>query len=122
MNDASSASFNSQVSSVLHIPGTDSYVALADRWVPNFVMTKERWDLLYRVIVSSYDHSVKATLKEGLSVLRMPLMGSADTSKARYVWLPIKWKKNTNGLEIPAIEWQDEWQLVENRMNQATKA
>ena len=41
-------------------------------------------------------------------MLRSPMMGSADTSKANYVWLPLEWKG-----DMPQIMWRDKWNLEE---------
>lgn len=79
---------------------------MADRWVPDFVMTRERYQSLYRTIYSRVDRNLRPTLKDGLLVLQAPLMGSADTSKARYVWLPFKWEG-----DMPRLKWRDEWKV-----------
>lgn len=104
VNDDSSASFNSQISNVFKIEGTEQYVAIADRWVPDFVVTKEVYDRLYRIIRSNYDKTVKATLKEKMSLMKTPMIGTANTSIARYVWLPIRF----DGDKL-LIDWKDEW-------------
>ncbi len=106
VEDGSSATFNSQSSHVFQIAGTDTLVMMADRWVPDFVMTKARYDSLFRTIYSLVDKSLHPSLKDGLLVLRAPLMGAADTSKANYVWLPFVW----NG-DMPTLRWQDEWNI-----------
>lgn len=109
VNDNSSASFNSQISYVFKCDNKDLYIAMADRWVPEFIMDKKSYDSLKRVIIgSTYDHSVKSTLKEKLSILKTPIMGSANTSIANYVWLPIRFEG-----EQAYIDWKDEWNLNE---------
>ena len=104
VNDTSSASFNSQISGVFRIAGTDTYVTVADRWVPYFEMTKDRYESLERVIRSYYDKKAKASLRDVLQMLRSPVMGSANTSIAEYVWLPIRFEGDT-----VRIDWKDEW-------------
>lgn len=104
MNDDSSASFNSQISGVFRIAGTDCFVAIADRWVPYYVVTKEKYEVLLRAISQHSDHSVKVSFKEKIMLLTSPIMGSADTSIADYVWLPIEWEG-----EKPVIQWKDSW-------------
>ena len=104
VNDTSSASFNSQISNVFKIQGKDRYIAIADRWVPEFVVTKEVYDRLYRIIRSNYDRTVKATLKEKMSLMKTPMIGTANTSIATYVWLPILF----DGEKL-LIDWKDEW-------------
>lgn len=106
VDDDSSASFNSQASDAFQIAGTDRIVIMADRWVPKFVMTKERYDVIYRAIASNYDKTIQATMQEKLEMMRSPLMGSADTSIADYVWLPVEWEDGK-----PMIRWHDEWRV-----------
>lgn len=109
VKDESCASFNSQVSAVFQHPQKkDLYIAIADRWVPEFAMTKDRYDVIKRVVLSNYDRSVKASMKERLSLLKMPMMGSADTSIANYVWLPIRFE----GDKV-YIDWKDSWSIEE---------
>lgn len=106
VDDASSASFNSQPSHVFRVEGTDTYVMMADRWVPDYVMTKERYDVFYRVIYSRVDKSLHPSPKDMLALAKAPLMGSADTSKARYVWLPFTWEEG-----FPKLHWRETWSL-----------
>ena len=108
VNDSSRASFNSQASFAFQIAGTDQIIIMADRWVPEYVMTAERYDILMRTVGSRSDKSLKCTFKEKLQLLTMPLMGSADTSIANYVWLPVDWDG-----EMPLIHWRDYWNMEE---------
>lgn len=110
VDDESSASFNSQASCAFAVEGTDQIVVMADRWVPEYVMTAERYDVLKRAVGSRSDKSLKCTFKEKLQLLSMPLMGSADTSIANYVWLPVEWEG-----DMPRIPWRDAWNLEELR-------
>ena len=67
--DLSSASFNSQISYVFQDtqrPGL--YLVMADRWVPKYRVTKEKYARMERVISSVYDKTVKAGLKDYLSI------------------------------------------------------
>jgi hypothetical protein len=108
VDDTSSASFNSQISYVFRHPGKkDCYIALADRWVVDYVVTPEKYQWLTRVIASNYDKKkYKASMKEKLSLLKSPLMARTNTSVADYVWLPIIWRGDR-----PEIHWHDEWRL-----------
>lgn len=105
VNDESFATFNSQSSHVFQIAGTERLVMMADRWVPDFVMTKERYERFYRAIYSRTDKSIKPTLKDMLTLFTSPMLASADTSKANYVWLPFVWDG-----DMPRLVWCDEWQ------------
>lgn len=106
IDDSSSATFNSQPSHVVYHAPSDTYFMMADRWVPEFVVTKEIYDTLYRGISSRFDKSVKASMKDMLFLAKSPLMGSADTSKARYVWLPFTWEG-----DFPRLSWKEKWTL-----------
>ena len=108
VDDTSSASFNSQISYIFKHPvKKDCYIALADRWVPEFVVNPERYEWLVRVIASNYDRKkYRATIKEKMSLLKTPMLSKANTAVADYVWLPITW----NG-DRPEIHWRDEWKL-----------
>ncbi|EOS38384.1 hypothetical protein C808_02585 [Lachnospiraceae bacterium M18-1] len=103
-DDSSHASFNSQVSCIFRVQGSDLLVAAADRWVPKFMVDQERYDALYRVIYSREDKSLKPSLKDMLLLARAPLMGNANTSIANYVWLPIRFEGET-----VKIDWYDAW-------------
>ncbi len=104
--DDSAASFNSQFSCIFKVEGKDEYIACADRWVPEFVMTREKYDAIVRAIVSRTDPAVKVTEAERRSLAEMPLMGTANTSIADYVWLPIVFEG-----EMPRIRWRDTWRV-----------
>ena len=110
VDDPSSATFNSQPSHVFRVPGSGQLVMMADRWVPDYVMTKERYQQFYRAIYArtGRDKSLKPSFKDTWTMLTSPMMGSADTSKANYVWLPFEWEG-----EMPRLRWHDEWNLTE---------
>ena len=104
-DDSSSASFNSQISYVFHDPEReDLYLVMADRWVPEYVVTKEKYESLERVITSQYNSEIHPTEEEYKVAMDAPFLGNANTSIADYVWLPLK----LDG-EYPMIEWKDAW-------------
>lgn len=105
VNDESSASFNSQISSAFQIEGTDVYVAVADRWVPDYKVTRERYEMMVRAIAGFSDKNVKRpSLKDLKNVMKVPTSTSADTSRANYVWLPIHFEDG-----MPRINWTESW-------------
>ena len=104
MDDESSASFNSQASCAFRIAGTEKIIIMADRWVPEYVMTKEKYETFVRAIYSRYDKKYKASLRDMLTMLTSPMMGGADTSIANYVWLPVEWER-----DMPRIYWRRQW-------------
>lgn len=108
VNDESAASFNSQASCAFPVAGTEQIIVMADRWVPDYVMTARRYDVMLRAISSRYDKSVSCTFREKMELLKSPMLGSADTSVANYVWLPVEWDG-----EMPRIPWREAWNLEE---------
>jgi hypothetical protein len=105
-SDDSSATFNSQISCIFKVPQKEEYIAMADRWVPDVVMTKEKYDILLRAVQSHFNPVVKVTMEEKMTLQGLPMLGTADTSKAQYVWLPIRFEG-----EQPVIAWKDEWKI-----------
>ena len=108
VNDASCASFNSQISQVFKVPGKKNlYIALADRWVPDFPVDAKLADIFTRCTAQTYDpEHYQATREEMQIVMNSPMLESANTSRANYVWLPITFE---NGK--PKIYWRDSWKL-----------
>lgn len=108
--DESNSSFNSQISQVFKVPGKqDLYITLADRWVPEFVVDARRADMMQRSVASHYDPERYAvTPAEQKEVMSSPMLESANTSIANYVWLPIEFEG-----EMPTIPWRERWSLEE---------
>jgi len=108
VNDDSYSSFNSQISYVFKHPKiTDFYIALADRWIPDFPVTKDIYYSISRAIGSHFNPDQFQATKADYDLLQnSPLMKPTNTSISDYVWLPIKFK----GDEV-LIEWLDEWHL-----------
>lgn len=106
--DTSSASFNSQISAVFHHPFRKNlYLVLADRWVPDFVMTQERYAWIERTIGARFaPEKYHPTREDGEKLMASPLLGSANTSVADYVLLPVTWEDDR-----PVIRWMDEWTI-----------
>ena len=110
IDDESSASFNSQFSCIFKVNGQEKYIAVADRWVPEFAMTSQKYDVIVRAITSRRDPSVHVTAEEKKSLAAMPLMGTANTSVADYVWLPIEFEG-----DVAKIYWRDQWTIEEEK-------
>lgn len=107
-NDASNASFNSQISKVFKVEGKrDLYIAMADRWVPEFMVDARIADIMERSIAGHYEpERYQVTPEEQQLVMKSPMLESADTSGADYVWLPLRFE----GDQVE-IEWLDEWRI-----------
>lgn len=106
--DQSNSSFNSQISQVFQVPGRkDLYIAIADRWVPDYPIDSQRADMFMRSIASHYDpERYRITKEEQEELMNSPMLESADTSKADYVWLPLRFDD-----EKIYIDWMDEWRI-----------
>lgn len=106
VDDITNASFNSQISQVFQVPGKkDLYIAIADRWVPGYPVDAERADAIERVIASRYEpEKYQAAPEERSLVVESPMLESADTSAADYVWLPLQF----DGEKVQIV-WKDEW-------------
>lgn len=70
------------------------------------MMTKEKYEAIERVVTSQFDKSVKALPSDYQEIADCPFMGSANTSIADYVWLPIRFE----GDEV-CIDWKEEWTI-----------
>ncbi len=107
--DSSCASFNSQISKIFRVEGTDTFIAMADRWLPEQPVDARLADLFTRVIAGTYDpEHYSATEEERREMYAANKLETADTSIADYVWLPIGWE---NGK--PCLRWRDEWKIGE---------
>lgn len=87
-----------------HPEHPDFYLVMADRWVPDYVMTKTRYEQLERVIVSQRDKSIQPSEEDYRTAMEAPFLSAANTSVAAYVWLPLTFEDG-----MPVIRWQDEW-------------
>lgn len=107
VGDATRASFNSQISQVFRIPGTDHYIALADRWMPEHLLTGQEADSVRRVIASRYQpEKYQATQQEREQFQARPDLERCNTSISTYVWLPLR---VIDGM--PQIVWKDHWKI-----------
>lgn len=103
VDDESSATFNSQVSCVFQT-ASGQLIMMADRWLPDYIVTRERYEAIARAISAHYDKRVKASFKDFIQMVRAPMGGSADTSRANYVWLPVEFEG-----DMPRIRWREQW-------------
>lgn len=109
VEDASSASFNSQISGIFKHPEKKNlYIVLADRWVPNYTVTKERFESCAKAIGSRYDQSITVTDEQEQIFKGSPCgkQKTIATRDANYVWLPAHISGDT--IEI---RWLDEWRI-----------
>ena len=112
VNDIYEDSFGSQITSVVKIPGKNLYVALADRWLPQYWQTdvprrtmknKEQAYLNHKPFERDFS-TPQVKDKTGMKRTKWD-----TTDDARYVFLPIVF----DSLGKPTIEWHDEWRIEE---------
>lgn len=108
VGDSSLSSFNSQFSQVFKVPGKrDLYIALSDRWVPEYPVDARKADLIRRCIGRrEQPEEYPVTPEELQEFAEIPALENVNTSAADYVWLPIAFEDGQ-----VKIAWQDEWKL-----------
>lgn len=105
VGDASRASFNSQISKVFRVEGTDLLIAMADRWVPEYRVDARIAGLFTRVVASTYDpEHYQASEEERREIYAANVLETARTEISDYVWLPIAFEDGA-----PRLRWRDEW-------------
>ena len=108
VNDASNASFNSQISKIFRVEGKDMWIAMADRWVVDFPVDAKLADIFTRTIANRYEpEKYQATEEERQIMMESPSLETANTAIADYVWLPIMLDEEGN----PKIGWRDCWKI-----------
>lgn len=108
VEDASLSSFNSQFTQVFKAPmKKELYIALADRWMPEYPVDAKRADLIRRCISHrEQPQAYPVTEEECREFAKIPALERVDTSVADYVWLPVTFEG-----EQPRIAWYDAWKL-----------
>ena len=108
IGDKSGASFLSQISCVFLHRGTNTHIAVADRWIASFQSKREQHLRTINAIAACCaPGKYHAQLKDIMAVSKLPLNSNKiDTSVADYVILPIEWEG-----EKPVIRWKDEWRM-----------
>lgn len=115
INDETNASFNSQISKVFKVQNKDNlYIAMADRWLPEYHVDARIADLFIRVIGSAYDPiKYQASEEEKKEMYAGNKLEEANTSIANYVWLPIYIEEPSDDHPMGklTIEWKDSWKI-----------
>ncbi len=107
-NDDTNSSFNSQISQVFKVEGKENlYVAIADRWVPEFMLDARLSSVMERAIACRYEpDKYQVTEDEMKAFMNSPMLTSANTSISDYVWLPVIVDE-----EGAHIDWYDSWKV-----------
>jgi len=115
--DDTNASFNSQISKIFKVEGKeDRFVAMADRWLPEYHVDSRIADLFTRVIAGTYEpEKYQATDAERKEMYAGNVLETAETRIADYVWLPVQIiepsaEQAEKGI---SIHWKDSWSIEE---------
>ncbi|AIQ70318.1 family 43 glycosylhydrolase [Paenibacillus graminis] len=108
--DVSRTSYNSQITSVFKHPfKKDLYIALADRWMPNLPelagedhANGEGYRKSAEIYQAIFDPDTDFVMEE----THYSLLIDINTSKADYVWLPVRFDG-----EMAYLDWKDEWKV-----------
>lgn len=101
----------SSIANSSHTTSTDTptFIALCDRWVPEYQVDAKRADIFRRVVASTNDPNYSCTDDERQQVANSPQMETANTSIADYVWLPVSFTAFQSGPAKPRIKWRAAW-------------
>ena len=112
IGDTDGTTFYGQITCVLNIPGTDDYIAMADRWKPTGLgkwMSKKYHKMVEKAMSGKQGERFRNPDRSPREAGKLPhrlLTHVENTSIARYVWLPVEWEG-----EKPVIRWQNEWKV-----------
>ena len=106
IGDKSDTSFSSQITSVIKLPGTEKYIACADRWMPQWYVKRMAKQIVSGMERHFKDYKPDTSPKEIRELPGELITHKENTYKSRYVFLPVEWEG-----EKPVIHWQDEWRI-----------
>ncbi len=103
VNDSTNSTFHSQISCVFKHPEKDLYIAMGDRWLYDLDLKYlPQIREVYRALQSGRPQTDTNYTWEDIKKY-----SSRNTSKATYVWLPVKFTDEGR----PYIVWTDEWRI-----------
>lgn len=122
-NDESMTTYHSQISSVFKVPGKKNlYIALGDRWLPEFMdlpykFSEERYNIYFSENIPNEKKNILVKELEKKYMLSDEMIQKMhkgkNTSIADYVWLPLRIiepnREYPNGMVF--IDWHDEWKI-----------
>ena len=90
VDDESMSSFNSQFTQIFKLPDRNIYIALSDRWVPDYPVDLKRADMLRRCVASRYDpKNYQATEEEQAELAAAPMLETVENSHFRMTVDPL---------------------------------
>ena len=102
--DRTATSFSAQFTSVIQLPGTDRFIACADRWMPQWYVKPMAKQIQAGMKRHFADYTPDTSPQKAAPLPGTLQKHRENTSISRYVWLPIEWEE-----EKPVIRWRDEW-------------
>ena len=110
IGDKAGTSFGAQFTSVVKLPGTDRYVACADRWMPRLRDRLKTKSFIANMDKVFADYKPNREPREVTPMSGKEEKHTENTSKSRYVWLPIEWQG-----EKPVIRWKRKWKTDDQK-------
>ena len=110
IGDKAGTSFGAQFTSVIKLPGTDRYVACADRWMPRLRDRLKTKSFIANMDKVFADYKPNREPREVTPMSGKEEKHTENTSKSRYVWLPIEWQG-----EKPVIRWKRKWKTDDQK-------
>ncbi|MBN2047333.1 MAG: family 43 glycosylhydrolase, partial [Anaerolineaceae bacterium] len=104
--DRSETSFRSQINEVLRVEGTDLYIAIADRWLPNLLSSRLVTKMIKKGVARHFANEPQEEEKSRKINHKPEKENNSNTAFANYVWLPIRFEG-----EMPIIDWKSEWRI-----------
>ena len=99
IDDKKHTSFDSQISCVFRIEGTDKFIAMADRWLIDLPEEMPDIPTIYECM---FDETIESEYRD----FPVYTLTKKNTSLARYVWLPVEFIDG-----VPMLRWYDEWTI-----------
>lgn len=99
-------SHGGQFTDVLHVPNSDLYIAMADRWIPDMETARQIGRGLPMAAKLRPKMEIDRSPKTTPELPAEEQIYRDETALSTYVWLPIRW----NG-DIPEIHWLDSWRI-----------
>lgn len=104
--DSTNTSFNSQITCVLDVPGSDLQIVMADRWLPSKKTAAQQRRMSQRFARQFRNYEPDLSERKTERMAGRKQFHMENTRKSTYVWLPIEWEDSR-----PVIRWHDEWKI-----------
>ncbi len=89
---------------MIQIPGTEQYIACADRWMPQWYVKPMAKQIIAGMERHFQDYRPDLSPKAAVPLPGKLQIHTENTSISRYVWLPMEWQGDK-----PVIRWRDQW-------------